>query len=491
MTPRPGTAGDPGPARLAEVAAWDAAVLPGAVRRLDGVVSRLPAWRYRLEAVGRALESAPVWSGPAAAGAAGAVLRLSDAATAVTAAMCSSLAGFERLVAAAGRAAPLAAEALALEAVTAPALDAVPGAAAAELTRQALDHAAAADRAADDAADALVAVGVRDGFPPAGYGQLAAEIHPAGPVVLPSLTATAAEVARWWTGLPAGAQRAVLSAEPRLLGALDGLPGWARDRANRRLLDLALRSPDRDVRAAAVVVGAAIRSREANGGRVHLHQFDPERGLVALALGDLDTGEAVALLVPGIWTTPEDDLTGLLDDAAAVGAAAAVTAPGLAVVPVAWLGYRTPQGLLAPLFRSAARRGGPALDGALDGLAAARAATGVAPARTTVLAHSYGTVVVDEAADAAGRLAADAVVLLGSPGMEPGGAAGLEVRDVHDAASLADPISWSGWFGDPTWTPGFGSEVLPTRIDTGHTEYYDADHPTLASLGAVVAGAGR
>jgi pimeloyl-ACP methyl ester carboxylesterase len=45
-------------------------------------------------------------------------------------------------------------------------------------------------------------------------------------------------------------------------------------------------------------------------------------------------------------------------------------------------------------------------------------------------------VVVDEAADVPGRLAADAVVLLGSPGMEHD-AASLEVPEVYDAADPA------------------------------------------------------
>ena len=77
---------------------------------------------------------------------------------------------------------------------------------------------------------------------------------------------------------------------------------------------------------------------------------------------------------------------------------------------------------------------------ALDGLRAARGAVASSGARTTVVAHSYGTWVVDEAADEPGRLAADAVVLLGSPGMD-GAAADLETPSVFDATTPADPIS--------------------------------------------------
>jgi hypothetical protein len=104
-----------------------------------------------------------------------------------------------------------------------------------------------------------------------------------------------------------------------------------------------------------------------------------------------------------------------------------------------------------------------------------------------VLAHSYGTVVVDEAADRPGLLAADAVVLLGSPGIS-GDAGGLEVAEVYDAAPVADPIAWSGWFGVPPGFAAFGSTGLPVDPWAGHSEYYDADGPTLAAIGEVVAG---
>jgi len=151
-----------------------------------------------------------------------------------------------------------------------------------------------------------------------------------------------------------------------------------------------------------------------------------------------------------------------------------------------WLGYRAPAGPEL-LTRFPAWSGGRVLDRSLDGLAAARRAVGGRPARTTVLAHSYGTVVVDEAADAPGPLAADAVVLLGSPGMEDDAAA-LEVPSVFDAAATRDPIAHVGWFGASPWTAGFGSTALPVGITMDHSDYYDPGAPTLAALREVVAG---
>ena len=131
------------------------------------------------------------------------------------------------------------------------------------------------------------------------------------------------------------------------------------------------------------------------------------------------------------------------------------------------------------------------LAAAVDGLRAARGAVASPDARTTVVAHSYGTWVVDEAADEPGSLAADAVVLLGSPGMD-GAAADLETPSVFDAATPADPISWATWFGSRhTWEEGYGATGLPIETSTGHSEYFDPDHPTLAAMGEVVAGIRR
>jgi hypothetical protein len=277
---------------------------------------------------------------------------------------------------------------------------------------------------------------------------------------------------------------AFLQRQAAVAGALDGLPAVARDRANRLLLALALRRDDPSPTARAVA--AEIAAQEAAGRTVQLHLFDEAGTRVALAVGDLDTAESVAVLVPGIATTPDDDLDAVTDDVVRAVGAARAAGEG-AVAGVAWLGYRPPRGP-GILLRSRAAEAGPVLAGALDGMAAARAVQGGAAARTTVLAHSYGTVVVDEAADAPGRLSADAVVLLGSPGMEDD-AASLEADEVYDAFSGADPISTSGFFGPSPWGQGYGAEELPVAPGTGHSGYLDPG-PTLTAVGEVIAGTG-
>jgi hypothetical protein len=274
-----------------------------------------------------------------------------------------------------------------------------------------------------------------------------------------------------------------------VVGGLDGVPGWARDRANRLVLGRALAEPRTPPSAG--IVARRIAAEEAAGKEVQLHLLDLAGDRVAMALGDLDTADAVAVLVPGIGNTPADDLGGLVVSARHVGAAAQAAAPGATVATLVWLGYRPPATVGATVTRMAAWRGGPALAATLAGLAAARSATGTGQPRVTVVAHSYGTLVVDEAADVRGRLAADAVVLLGSPGMEDD-AAGLEAPEVFDAASPGDVVQRLEWFGDGgTRDPGFGSVHLPVTPSMGHSDYLDPDHPTLAAIGEVVAGRRR
>ncbi|SNR39151.1 alpha/beta hydrolase [Blastococcus mobilis] len=498
------------PARLSAVAVWDVPLLRRAVGSLTSVVERLPSWRARLEGVARSLEAGESWSGQAARAAVAAVREASTVAWAVDAALTASLAELDRLVVEADPAQERAHEALALAAALPGGPDAalrdadrlaaavgalVPGAGvlhpAGAAAEAAMGHASAAAVAAEQAGAALAAVGVRDAFAPADFAALAARVPLAHPVcVLPVPSGPPGDVAAWWAALPLTAQLAVIASTPQALGRLDGVPAWARDRANRLVLDRALahrRLPEPEV-ATARVVAARIAAEEATGGQVQLHLLDLAGDRVGLALGDLDTADAVALVVPGIFNTPADDLTGLVADAEDVGAATRAAAPATAVATMVWLGYRTPSHPGEAVVRTSAGRGGPALAAALDGLGAARGAVAAPAARTTVVAHSYGTYVVDEAADEPGRLAADAVVLLGSPGMEDD-AASLEAPAVFDAATPADPISWAGWFGDGhTWEEGYGSTALPTEASMGHSHYLDPARPTLAAIGEVVAG---
>jgi hypothetical protein len=495
--------------RLAAVAAWDASLVHGAVMTLGSVAARLSVWRMRLGAVARSLDDPACWAGPAGQRAGAAMIDISAAATAVNAALEESLTAFERLAIQAAAAQELAEQAMRseipdmgarlheherLESITrrlAP--DALGPDVDAELwpAAEALRRASAAAVAAEAAGEPLVRLGAIEAGAAVTFDDLAAAITFVGPVAPPVVPvgAAAADVAVWWAGLSAAAQVSAVRAAPVAVGALDGLPAWARDQANRLILARVLRDPATPPSTAFVagVVSRRIAAEEAAGREVQLHLLDLAGNRVVLGLGDLDTADAVALLVPGVGNTPGDDLGRLTRDAVEVGDAARAAHPGLAVATAVWLGYRTPSTLPGIGMRTAAVRGGSALAGALDGLAAARAVAGSSRARTTVLAHSYGTVVVDEAADVPGRLAADALVLLGSPGMEDD-AASLEAPEVFDAVGDGDLIGGLEWFGSRTGERRYGSTALPVDPSTGHSDYYDVERPTLAAIGEVVAG---
>ena len=501
-------------ASVAQLAGWDDEQLRGSVGLLGGVVDRLTPWRTQLDALGRQLGTAECWSGPAGTAAAAALVELSTVASGVSGALAESLVALQGLLTAAAEARMEAAGALARAAAAGLTLDATaqpvdlppppdpllpPDAAARVLAvryagqlaaAQAAEAIAAAARAWASALAAqapLAGIGALDGAVVA-FDGLAVRLSPAFPLVPgPPPVLRPVETAQWWAGLTAAEQLAQIHTHPGTVGGLEGVPAWARDRANRMELETALQQlPAGEQRDMAQVVAHQLAAEDDAGRTAQLLQFDPAADLVAVSLGDLDTAAAVGVLVPGINTTPADDLGGVLGDARDLASAAAGAAPGLAVATVAWLGYRTP-GTLTSLSPAAAAQAGPALDRALDGLAAARSGAGPAP-RTTVLAHSYGTTVTGAAALAPGPLAADAVVLLGSPGTGVGRADRLEAGEVYGAWSAADLISTSDYYGPSPFDPLFGDLPLPTELGQGHSDYYDTDRPTLAAMGEVVAG---
>ncbi|MGY1635694.1 alpha/beta hydrolase [Geodermatophilus sp. SYSU D00742] len=492
---------------LPEVAGWDVPLLRGAVVTLTAVADRLPAWRARTEAVGRALTDAECWYGPAAQAAGTALGEVSGVAAAVTAVLTESLDQAGQLLGAAVAAQELAEQALAAAAAVPVQLDyagrlvglrptGVDGAAAGlaadqtaavlaaqQLADEALEAAARAGVAAGAAAEALAGLGVAGSLAPVTFDALAPLVPGRFPFPTQMLNRPPAEVSAWWAGLSTTERESAIERVPVVVGALEGLPAWARDQANRAHLETVLADPSAPGHAVAVSVAEEVARREGAGETVQLYQFQPSEELVALALGDVDTADSVGLLVPGILNTPQDDLGDLVADADAVADAARVAAPGIAAATMVWLGYRPP-GLVGAVGTSASREGGRALDGALDGLAAARAGD---PARVVVLAHSYGTRVVEQAAGAAGELAADAVVLNGSPGLD-GDAEGLEVAEVYEASAGFDPINWWDWHGGhPTWADGFGAVGLPTDAVMVHGEYYDEHFPTVTAMGEVLA----
>lgn len=213
-----------------------------------------------------------------------------------------------------------------------------------------------------------------------------------------------------------------------------------------------------------------------------------DRGRAVIALGDVATARDVTVLVPG----SDIDLHTLDDPARPqrrpLGWARALrAAAGPDVAVVLWVGYATPQGLgVDAASGRLARAGAPALGAFVAGLRSRPAG----PPHLTVIGHSYRSVVT---ALAAPGLAADDLVLLGSPGARADTVADLHTRArVWAARTEGDWMRWVpairigdlGHGTDPI-SPGFGARLLPVGGTTGHDGYFRPGSAALAGIAAV------
>lgn len=302
---------------------------------------------------------------------------------------------------------------------------------------------------------------------------------------------------------------------PEAIGRGDGVPFAARDRANRVLLERHVRRLE--MRAPALSVAERRLLLDLRSWRdapdLQVVKLDVARGRVVLARGDLDTASHVAAIVPGAGLTlhgvsrrHEAWMHRLHDEMA--HRLAADDRDG-APAAVLWLDYDSPARLVpGAVRRGAATDAARRLPGFLDGVAAA------GPALVTVLGHSYGSVVLGRSlADHPGRLAADQLVALGSPGLGVQLSRDLALRD--DQRLLAatfdeDPIAhvgqWSPLTGDlgraihgpdPRRLRAVESIALSAHdlADAGpverHLQYLDEGSSALRVLADLAAGSGR
>jgi pimeloyl-ACP methyl ester carboxylesterase len=355
---------------------------------------------------------------------------------------------------------------------------------------------------------------------------------------MPLLFADPKAMAKWWKGLSEAEQNAVIAAYPEAIGNADGVPASARDRANRQRLesDLAeltqkendgtLTSDEKKRLENARKTQEALKTADGYvmpgtgdrpGGQLWLYDpgaFDGE-GRVAIAVGDLDTADDVAVAVPGIKT----DMTGAPDgarDAANLYESARYNGDGSSVATMFWLGYDTPDEAWdsATLTEGRAEDGGDRLATAVDGLRASRADN---PAHMTVIGHSYGSTTTSYAATDH-DLAVDDIALIGSPGAGPADHASdvsVGADHVYDGRNSRDAVAF---LGDEGWARksqvfGSGLGVDPSSKDFGahrfeaeapdrsgdygtdrslgdHSKYYARDSESLYNLGRIVDGHG-
>jgi hypothetical protein len=355
-----------------------------------------------------------------------------------------------------------------------------------------------------------------------------------GDPAAPPVGSTADENARYWTGLTEDQRRTVLAQHPARVGNLDGLPGSVRDAANRAVLDAdrrectqllerieqqgLYRETSGTAGKLALIRASAARARLEELDAVAAAIADPDRRLLvyrgggeeiraAVAVGNVDTADHVAVYTPGLNTTVRDDLDSASDAVAGLrdDAQRQLVDAGRAdetVAAVVWLDYRPPQvsaddpagavrDAVVDLGLTAAARSGAAGLGAFTrGLDASRP-DGV---HLTAVGHSYGSTTTGIALQA-GDIAVDDAVFLGSPGVGTGDVAdlGLPPGHVYVGEADGDVVADLGAYGpDPSTLPGvtalatndgpFGGE------SRGHSEYLEEGSTSRHNVGAVVAG---
>ncbi|MFI5529355.1 alpha/beta hydrolase [Kitasatospora sp. NPDC051853] len=323
-----------------------------------------------------------------------------------------------------------------------------------------------------------------------------------------------ADNAKWWNSLTDRQQREYLALYPGEVGNRNGIPSDKRDVANRAFLeqqlDLARTDGSEDGRKR---LGALQKlkdrldkeDRDPNGPEVYVIGLDPkDDGQAIVAFGNPDTAKNTAVYVPGT-TADLDSMGGDLDRMKRLQQAAGQYGDPGETATVMWLGYDAPDSVWkdAP-FDNYAEAGAPRLDRYIDSLGTTHDG---GPRHTSVVGHSYGSVVIGDAARNGNGLAVDEIVVAGSPGMHVQHAKDLNIDPKHVWAAEADwdPVPAAGvakhgrggWWDLPNHptSDDFGANRITTEGNSGHSEYWNDNkvesgrpHNALDNQAAIITG---
>jgi Alpha/beta hydrolase len=344
---------------------------------------------------------------------------------------------------------------------------------------------------------------------------------------------------QWWDSLTLAQQVAIMAMHPERLGNTDGLPAEIRDEANRLVMaddlerleakerDGTLSRVEREALANIRTAMANIDARESHidpitGANTHtqLYIYDPFAfdgdGRMAIATGNLDEADHVAVMVPGMGT----DVQGMSHGRSLNVYDESRWASGDTVAVLDWVGYDAPSGtslrnhdIIGVVNQDMAREGAELLAADVDGLRASRSDD---LAHLTVIGNSYGSTT---AGIAAGEfdLDADDLILTGSPGVPVGDAGDLSTGHDHTWVGSASrdfvtSLGRTGWT-DPSevaaaFIPGvelmgndpaeddFGANRFQAEnVDRGgrwnigdHSRYYDQNTESLYNIAAITTG---
>jgi uncharacterized protein YukE len=330
------------------------------------------------------------------------------------------------------------------------------------------------------------------------HPELAAQLAQTDPTV----------IAAWWKGMDGAiqgvasvGQAALIAGIPGIIGNLNGVAFWARDRANNLFLEQAVADARKDPAGNAKRL-EALKAVKLALGRGPLES--PPRQLVSLSLdpdpkaaisnGDLDKATNVTYLVPGMGTNVAGNMTSYERAATALFRYqdGLTSADGSALAVVAWLDYTAPgpQDTFGVTHDFLAGAGAKRLAGALDGLKAVHSANG-SMADVSVVGHSYGTAV---AALALTQTNADHLVMLGSAGI-PNTIPNAEALNVPSGEVFASQGHHDAWAAmgqatsnrqDPTG-PAFGAHDFSSEQsadDQGRLLHEVTQHGPFAPQGA-------
>lgn len=279
-----------------------------------------------------------------------------------------------------------------------------------------------------------------------------------------------------WMSLDASERTDAIRTLPEVVGNLDGVDYYDRDRANRRALRQAIAAAERQLEArpddavTARVLGALTAIRKTLSGKRtpprHLIGLSVDRPpLAAVALGNLDSASDITFVVPGMGTYTDDmqlwtqSAQNLWDEQGEVGGS-----DRRAIV--SWIGYVTPPPGIDAALGDYASRGAPLLTADLRGVNAVRVAN--PPRALNVVAHSYGTTTSANTLADARDLGVYAFVMLGSAGIEERirDAAALGAQHVYAGEAEADGEARFGRITrrDPR-SPAFGATVISVDGD--------------------------
>ncbi|MFD5462780.1 alpha/beta hydrolase [Kitasatospora sp. NPDC127059] len=325
---------------------------------------------------------------------------------------------------------------------------------------------------------------------------------------VPRPDAPPTEVNAWWNSLPADRQQWIIAEHPDLVGNRDGIPAVVRDKANRILLYRYIEEYARDGSPATghrwqkLEGFRKISERLLNSAGQDPPVFllgisDQGQGRGILSFGNPDTADNVTSLVGGLGTELQRIGDGDANRAKAVYEAARRADPTRSTASIAWLGYDAPLTAPETLDFSRAQKGVDAYRKFLEGQ---RVTHQGPPAHVTAQGHSFGSVLVGMAAKRPTGLAADDIILVGSPGTDAVHASDFSVGADHTYVGAAqwDYVSQAGWYTRDPARADFGAQRFAVADGSpngsAHSSYWDdqpgEDHTSVDNIGEIVTGHG-